>query len=230
VAVSKRIHLSRPPDQFVHPAQNAAEESAGGQRLLQFRLVELAAAQSVEDPQDADQCDQVQRPDQVEEATGSQRAEQAEGLPGAGVVGDQGGHHVRAGGHQDGQDEDRRRVAHGEPEAHRFRTPPVRHQFAGGVVDGGDVVGVDAVAQAVGVGGQPETDAEHLGADLVLVRGDQQEQRAEGDRVHQRHEPEQGRGVPPVPPGPGRHHRGEDAGAAAGGGEGRGAGLRGAGT
>ena len=41
---------------------------------------------------------------------------------------------------------------------------PVAHQLAGGVVDGGDVVGVEGVPQAQGVGRQPDTNAKCLAA------------------------------------------------------------------
>ena len=42
----------------------------------------------------------------------------------------------------------------------------VGHQLAGGVVDGGDVVGVEGVPHAEGVGGDAQADAEDLRADL----------------------------------------------------------------
>ncbi len=44
------------------------------------------------------------------------------------------------------QPEHHRRVAEGEEEADAKRPLPVVHQFAGGVVDRGDVVGVECVA------------------------------------------------------------------------------------
>ena len=61
------------------------------------------------------------------------------------------------------------RVAQGEPEADRQRALPLGHQLAGGVVDGGDVVGVEGVPHAERVGGHAQPDAEDLArADLVV--------------------------------------------------------------
>ena len=43
------------------------------------------------------------------------------------------------------------------------------------------MVGVKGVAQPEGVGGHTQADPEDLCSDLVVVRGDQQDQRAEPD-------------------------------------------------
>ncbi len=71
------------------------------------------------------------------------------------------------------------RVAEGEPEADRDRALAVRHELAGGVVDGGDVVRVEGVPHTEGVRGQPQPDAEQLRRrHVVVVRDDQGEQHA----------------------------------------------------
>ncbi len=58
---------------------------------------------------------------------------------------------------QEGQGEHHRRVAEGEPEPDRQRSAAaVGEQLAGGVVDRGDVVGVEGVPQAEGVGEHAE--------------------------------------------------------------------------
>src|SRR5215207_3577013 len=43
-----------------------------------------------------------------------------------------------------------------EPEAHRERTLVIRHELAGGVVDGGNVVGIEGMPHPQRVSGQPE--------------------------------------------------------------------------
>ncbi len=60
----------------------------------------------------------------------------------------------------------------------------IGEQLPGGVVYGGDVVGVERVSQAEGVGEHPDSDVEHPGAaNVVVVRHDQSEQDPEADQV-----------------------------------------------
>ena len=63
---------------------------------------------------------------------------------------------------QQGEREDDGGVAEGEPEADRERLAAgvVGEQLARGVVDRGDVVGVEGVAQAEGVGQDADADGE----------------------------------------------------------------------
>jgi hypothetical protein len=73
--------------------------------------------------------------------------------------------------HDPGADrDDDRGVAEGEEEADAQRPLALVHQLAGGVVDGGDVVGVEGVPHAEGVGEHRDADAEAL-----VVLGDDQE-------------------------------------------------------
>jgi len=66
----------------------------------------------------------------------------------------------------------------------QHRALPVGHELAGRVVDRGDVVGVEGVPHAQGVGGDAQPDPEGPGrAEVVVARGDQQEQRAPADHV-----------------------------------------------
>ena len=86
---------------------------------------------------------------------------------------------------QEGQHEDDRRMAEREEEAHRQRTLALRHELAGGVVDCGEVVGVERVTQTQRVGGNAEADTEDLvlGAEVVVVRGDDGDQGDPADHV-----------------------------------------------
>ena len=71
---------------------------------------------------------------------------------------------------QQRQPEHHRRVAQREEESDGKGALPVAHQLAGGVVDGGDVVGVEGVPQAQGVGRQPDTNAKRLAAQAKPCR------------------------------------------------------------
>ena len=92
-----------------------------------------------------------------------------------------------------------RGVAHREPEPDRDRSLAVGDELAGGVVDRGDVVGVEGVPQPVHVGRDPEAEAEDLGADVELGGHDEGEQQPERDDVQAEDDREQAQG-----PGPGR--------------------------
>ena len=63
----------------------------------------------------------------------------------------------------------------------------VGQQLAGGVVDRGDVVGVERVPQPEGVGQHADADVEDrvVAAEVVVLRHDQAEQDAESDDVQQ---------------------------------------------
>ena len=73
---------------------------------------------------------------------------------------------------QHGQREHDGGVAEGEEEADAQRPLAVVDQLAGGVVDGGDVVGVERVPHAQGVGQDPGPEAEDLGSGDVVVPAD----------------------------------------------------------
>ena len=68
----------------------------------------------------------------------------------------------------------------------------VGQQLAGGVVDGGDVVGVEGVPQPEGVGEDADADGEDrvVAAEVEVLRDDDAEQDAEPDDVQQHDEPE----------------------------------------
>ncbi len=139
-----------------------------------------------EHPQDPEQDSEVDRGDEVEEATGDGGADPAgDGVQGGAVVLDLPGQRTYPDAEQERQREDDRGVAEGEEEPDRQRPLAVGHQLAGGVVDRGDVVGVEGVAQTQGVGGDPEADAEHLavGPEVVVPRGDDRDQSEPADHV-----------------------------------------------
>ena len=95
-------------------------------------------------------------------------------------------------------------MAHGEPEADRFGPLAVGHQLAGGVVDGGDVVGVERVPQSEEVGGDAQPHTEYLGAGAIVVRRDDEHQHREADYMHQRDHAEQDTDLDEVATIPGR--------------------------
>jgi hypothetical protein len=75
----------------------------------------------------------------------------------------------------------------GEPEADRewllveAGRDVVGDEFADGVVDGGDLVGVEGVAKSQGVGQDSRPEGEHrlIAAELVVLRDDEREQYTE---------------------------------------------------
>ena len=83
-------------------------------------------------------------------------------------------------------------MAHREPEADRFWSLAVGHQFASGVVDRGNMVGVECVSQTEQICGGSQSDTEYLGACAIVVRCDDENQRGESDDVHQRDDAQQG--------------------------------------
>ena len=84
---------------------------------------------------------------------------------------------------QEREREHDRRVPEREPEADAQRALALAHQLAGRVVDRGDVVGVERVAQPERVGGDADPDRERAGRpEVVVARRDECEQRREPER------------------------------------------------
>ena len=92
-------------------------------------------------------------------------------------------------------------VAQGEPEADRQRALALVHQLAGGVVDRRDVVGVEGVPHAQGVGGHADADAEGLGAEAVVLGRDDRHQGEPADDVQRHDERAPSRRAGSTPPG-----------------------------
>jgi len=82
--------------------------------------------------------------------------------------------------------------------AHGLRAFAVGDEFAGGVVDGGDVVSIEGVAGAQGVGGDAQAEAEGLGTDPEVVGYHQGGQDAEGQDVQDGDDREQAPGAPSI--------------------------------
>ena len=96
----------------------------------------------------------------------------------------------------------------------------VGDQLAGGVVDRRDVIGVEGMAQAEGVGEHADADVvEPAVADLEVVRHDQAEQDPEAEHVQEDDEPEHAPQRSAIAPGQRRAEPG-DAGGARGRGQG----------
>ena len=172
VAVSKPRPKSRPTgymcqrlgDRLGHAAEEPVHEAALVELLLQLGLVEVAAAHAPGRPSRSARTTRLIRPMRI-------RKTPETAVPISPVVavqrrsvvldlaGQRPGRRTRAAAHRP---KTTRGVAEGEPEADRQRPLALGHQLAGGVVDGGDVVGVEGVPHAEGVGGDAEADAEDL--------------------------------------------------------------------
>ena len=91
---------------------------------------------------------------------------------------------------QHGEDEHDGGVTEGEEEPDRERSLALGHELAGRVVDGRDVVGVEGVAQAQGVGQRAGTDPEGgLGVE-VDVPGCAGEEQGEAQHMQEEDEPD----------------------------------------
>jgi hypothetical protein len=79
--------------------------------------------------------------------------------------------------------------------------PAASHQLAGGVVDGGDVVGVEGVPQPEGVGEHADTDGEDrvVTAERVVLREHESEEDTQADDVQCDDERDHAGQRPPVP-------------------------------
>jgi len=71
----------------------------------------------------------------------------------------------------------------GEIKTHRGRSPVFRHQFAGSIVDGRDVIGIEGMPHTEHVGEQGEADSKDAATHQIVGRHDQREQCAESDDV-----------------------------------------------
>ena len=147
---AERIHVPAAADHGEHGPEDAGEKSAIGEEQVEVLIdVGLAAADASEGAIDGAQDDDVDDGDGEEEERGDERADDA--ADGAGRV------NVLLEGEGGGGDEQRAEdddggVAEREHEADGDGALAFLHELARDVVDGGDVVGVDGVAQAEAVG------------------------------------------------------------------------------
>jgi hypothetical protein len=167
---------------------------------LELGLVEVAAAHPPHDPHDPRQQDQVQQPDHDQERARHERPDQpGRLLQSRAVVLDRAAEPAHADHDQHAEREHDRRVPEREPEADAERALALRHQLACGVVDRGDVVGVEGVAEAERVGGDAEADTEDAGgAELVAARRDDHDQQEEADGVQRDHDRREDRDPAPL--------------------------------
>ena len=149
---SERIHVPTAADEREHGPEEAGEKSAIGEEKIEVLIdIGLAGADAGEGAIDGDEHDDVDDGDGEQEETRNEGADEA--ADGAGRV-----HSVlkseRGGGDDDRADDDDGGVAEREHEADSDGALALLHELAGDVVDGGDVVRVDRVAEAEAVGEQ----------------------------------------------------------------------------
>ena len=124
-------------------------------------MVEGPRAQVADEVEDAEEDEQVDDANGVEEDARDRGPN--DGGPGVqrrGGIADCPVERSDPGVERDGETEDHTRVAEGEPEPNAERSATVVEEFAGGVVNGGQVVGVEGVAHPEGVGQDPGAEAE----------------------------------------------------------------------
>ena len=172
--------------------KDPVHQSAAGQQVVEFLGAVLPAFGRSPHLDDPDQHEQVEAGDQVEEHRRDDGADDpAGGLeavpePRGGRSGHRDAHRQRQ--HDGG-------VAQGEEEPHPQWALAFLQQVAGGVIDGGDVVGVEGVAQPEPVGQRPgpgEDQGALAVAEVVVAGlGVVVVEHPESHDVQQRHEPEQ---------------------------------------
>ena len=169
---------------------------------LELGLVVLAGAHPAEDPGDADGRDEVHQPDEQQERAGDDRADQREGLrrpaESSSWTTSATERTPATSSRLATKTTDEWPRENQKPGADRRLA--LADELAGGVVDRGDVVGVEGVPDAEHVGGQADADAEDAGAaEPVVVRGDREDQHAPADDVQQQDEAGHAGDRPPVP-------------------------------
>jgi hypothetical protein len=181
----ERVHLPRLGHRAGEAPQQAVHEPARAQQVLELGLRVRPAPHVAQDAQDPDEDDQVECRDHVEEGARDPRADQScGGVQGRAVVLDLAGQRANSEREEQRQREDHGRVPEREEEPDAQRPLAVVHELARRVVDGGDVVGVEGVAQPEGVRREPHAGGEGAtGAEAEVVRHDDAEEQAEADHV-----------------------------------------------
>ena len=162
---AERIHVPAAADHAEDGAEESSEEAATAEEDVEvFVDVGLAATNGFEGAEDGAEDDEVRDGDGEEKEGGDEGADETTDFAGAIDVVVQG---EGAGGDGDGAEDDDGGVAEGKHEAHGDGALALLHQLAGDVVDGGDVVGVDGMAEAEAVGeeGGAEKDGETVKGD-----------------------------------------------------------------
>ena len=131
-----------------------------------------------------DERDKVQDSDQDQERAGNGGAEQAGPLLQIGVVVGKAGGQLPHTQSQEGDEyEDDGGVSERKPETDGHRFLAVRYQLPSGVVDSGDVIGVESMAHAERVRRDTESDAEDTAFDRVVAGDNQAEKNCPPDDV-----------------------------------------------
>ncbi len=150
---AERIHVPALADHAEQPAEQAREQTAAVRqhRVDVLRGVAAAALHALEGAVDVDQDDHVDRRDDQQERRRHRGADQAADVLEAFELVLEGRRRERD---ADGRQHHHGGMAEREIEPERDRPLALLHQLAGGVVDRGDVVGIDRVAQPEAVGQQ----------------------------------------------------------------------------
>jgi len=157
---AERQHVPAPRHQAEHRAEQPRQQPTRVQHLVEVLLdIDLAAPDAAERAVNRAQHHQVDAGDHEQEQRGNAGRDDAADLPELLEA----ALHRRRGQRDDpGAQGDHGRVPNREPEADRHRALAILHQLAGHVIDCGDMVGVDRVAQAETVGDQRGAEQDRL--------------------------------------------------------------------
>ena len=168
-------------------AKQSSQEAPVVELMLKLGLVQFAGPHPAEHPDDANHRDQVHQPDQDQERSSDGASHQPQCLhQGRVLVLHVARHRPHAEGQKQGRAEDDGRVAQREPEPHPQCGLSLADQLAGGVVDDGDVVGVERVpdTQQKGCNAQPHpVDAGAAQGEVLWSHG--QNQHTPADHIEQ---------------------------------------------
>lgn len=142
---AERIHVPGFCDQAEQRSEQPREQAATGeQRVEALGVVNALLPYSAKRPPQAGEDDEIDGRDHEQEQRRHRRADKAADLPEQAVAAQ--AHHAERKQHGRGHDD--RGMAERKIEPDTARCTARLHQLAHDVVDGGDVVGIDGVAQA----------------------------------------------------------------------------------
>src|SRR5581483_5418765 len=186
-----RVHVPALGDELEEPAEGLRHEAARDQLVREGVTIVLPAAHVAEDADDLQEDDEVEDADEDEEDARHGRpdrgADALETALGSAVTDDALHDGLRGESECERDEEDHGRMAEAEEEPDADGPPALLQQLARGVVDRGDVIGVERVAQ-------PERVREPAQAHEGRVCRALRENEAPADRVQQhddRSEPEE---------------------------------------
>src|SRR5579875_446877 len=159
---AERIHVPAPADQPEERAEETPEEAATGEQKVEVVLDQAPApSHPSEAAIDTGEDDEIGERDGKEEEHGNRGADEAAKILEGGEASL---HGARSEGDGGGGERHHGRMAEREIESGGDWSLSLLHKLAGDVVDGGDVIGIDGVAQPEAIGEERCAEEDGMGA------------------------------------------------------------------